>query len=66
MEILGTKRFIPKGFELGTTSVYCCIFGMKHATGMETSTKIYFLFIFNLMQISQNLAILTLQLMKSL
>ena len=26
----------------------CCIFDMKHATGMETCTKIYFLFIFNL------------------
>ena len=26
----------------------CCIFEMKHATGMETCTKFYFLFIFNL------------------
>ena len=26
----------------------CCIFEMKHATGLETCTKIYFLFIFNL------------------
>ena len=26
----------------------CCIFEMKHATGMETCTKIHFLFIFNL------------------
>ena len=26
----------------------CCIFEMKHATGIETCTKIYFLFIFNL------------------
>ena len=36
---------------------------MKHATEMETCTKIYFLFIFNLMQmrILKNLAILTLQ-----
>ena len=36
---------------------------MKHATEMETCTKIYFLFIFNPMQmrILKNLAILTLQ-----
>ena len=26
----------------------CCIFEMKHATGLETCTKINFLFIFNL------------------
>ena len=26
----------------------CCTFKMKHSTGMETCTKIYFLFIFNL------------------
>ena len=26
----------------------CCIFEMKHALGLETCTKIYFLFIFNL------------------
>ena len=34
--------------ELGIGSSNCCIFEMKHATGMETCTKIYFLFIFNL------------------
>ena len=36
---------------------------MKHATEMETCTKIYFLFIFNLMymRIRKKLAILTLQ-----
>ena len=28
-----------------------CIFKMKHATGMETCTKIYFWFIFNLVRI---------------
>ena len=26
----------------------CCIFEMKHSSGLETYTKIYFLFIFNL------------------
>ena len=26
----------------------CCIFEMRHATGLETCTKTYFLFIFNL------------------
>ena len=29
----------------------CCIFEMKHASGLETCTKIYFLFIFNLVWI---------------
>ena len=29
-------------------SSHCCIFEMKHAMRMETCTKIYFLFIFNL------------------
>ena len=29
----------------------CCIFEMKGASGLETCTKIYFLFIFNLMYI---------------
>ena len=33
-------------WKLGSSN--CCIFEMKHATGMETCTKIYFLFIFNL------------------
>ena len=28
----------------------CCIFEMKHVTGMETCTEIYFLFIFNLVK----------------
>ena len=32
-------------WKLGTSN--CCIFEMKPATGMETCTKIYFLFIFN-------------------
>ena len=32
-------------WKLGITN--CCIFEMKHATEMETCTKIYFLFIFN-------------------
>ena len=32
--------------KLGSSN--CCIFEMKHATGMETCAKIYFLFIFNL------------------
>ena len=27
---------------------FCCIFEMKHASGLETCTKNYFLFIFNL------------------
>ena len=40
-------------WKLGSSN--CCIFEMKHATGMEICTKIYFLFIFNLE------AILTLQ-----
>ena len=31
-----------------TRNSNCCIFEMKHATGLETCTKIYFLFIFNL------------------
>ena len=29
-------------------SSICCIFKMKHATEMDTCTKIYFLFVFNL------------------
>ena len=33
-------------WKLGSSN--CCIFEMKHDTGMETCTKIYFLFIFNL------------------
>ena len=33
-------------WKLGSSN--CCIFEMKHATGLETCTKIYFLFIFNL------------------
>ena len=33
-------------WKLGSSN--CCIFEMKHATGMETCTKMYFLFIFNL------------------
>ena len=33
-------------WKLGSSN--CCIFEMKHATGMETCTKINFLFIFNL------------------
>ena len=33
-------------WKLGSSN--CCIFEMKHAMGMETCTKIYFLFIFNL------------------
>ena len=36
-------------WKLGSSN--CCIFEMKHATGMETWTKIYFLFIFNLVWI---------------
>ena len=28
----------------------CCIFEMKHVTGMKTCTEIYFLFIFNLVK----------------
>ena len=36
-------------WKLGSSN--CCIFEMKHATGMETCIKIYFLFIFNLVQI---------------
>ena len=35
-------------WKLGSSN--CCIFEMKHATGMETCTKIYFLFIFNLVK----------------
>ena len=31
-----------------TQSSNCCIFEMKHTTGMETCAKIYFLLIFNL------------------
>ena len=31
-----------------TRNSNCCTFEMKHATGLETCTKIYFLFIFNL------------------
>ena len=34
-------------WKLGSSN--CCIFGMKRATGMETCTKIYFLFIVNLL-----------------
>ena len=33
-------------WKLGSSN--CCIFEVKHATGMETRLKIYFLFIFNL------------------
>ena len=33
-------------WKLGSSN--CCIFEMKHASGLETCTKIYFLFIFNL------------------
>ena len=33
-------------WKLGSSN--CCIFEMKHATGMGTCSKIYFLFIFNL------------------
>ena len=33
-------------WKLGSSN--CCIFEMKNATGMETGTKTYFLFIFNL------------------
>ena len=33
-------------WKLGSSN--CCIFEMKHATGIETCTRIYFLFIFNL------------------
>ena len=33
-------------WKLGSSN--CCIFEMKHATGMETCRRIYFLFIFNL------------------
>ena len=32
--------------KLGSSN--CCIFEMKHASGLETCTKISFLFIFNL------------------
>ena len=32
-------------WKLGSSN--CCIFEMKHASGLETWTKIYFLFIFN-------------------
>ena len=35
-------------WKLGSSN--CCIFEMKQATGMETCTKIYFLFIFNLVK----------------
>ena len=34
-------------WKLGSSN--CCIFEMKHATVVETCTKIYFLFIFNLL-----------------
>ena len=33
-------------WKLGSSN--CCSFEMKHATGLETCTRIYFLFIFNL------------------
>ena len=33
-------------WKLGSSN--CCIFEMKHASGLETCTKIYFLFFFNL------------------
>ena len=33
-------------WKLGSSN--CCIFEMKHAKGMESCTKIYFFFIFNL------------------
>ena len=33
-------------WELGSSN--CCIFEIKHASGLENCTKIYFLFIFNL------------------
>ena len=36
-------------WKLGSSN--CCIFKMKHATEMETCTKIYFLFVFNLVYI---------------
>ena len=36
-------------WKLGSSN--CCIFEMKHATGMGTCTKMYFLFIFNLVKI---------------
>ena len=36
-------------WKLGSSN--CCIFEMKHATGMETCSKTYFLFIFNLVWI---------------
>ena len=36
-------------WKLGSSN--CCIFEMKHATGTETCTQIYFLFIFNLVEI---------------
>ena len=32
-------------------SLNCCIFEVKHATGMETCAKIFFLFVFNLVLI---------------
>ena len=32
----------------------CCNFEMNHATGMETCTKIYFLFMFNLVFANKN------------
>ena len=37
-------------WKLGSSN--CSIFEMKHATGLETCTKIYFLFIFNLRETS--------------
>ena len=38
--------FGVKHRENSEDSSNCCIFEMKHSTGMETGTKIYFLFIF--------------------
>ena len=41
-----TAFLVSRTVKLGSSN--CCIFEMKHATGMESCTKVYFLFIFNL------------------
>ena len=38
-------------WKLGSSN--CCIFQVKHATGMETCTKIYFLFIFKVSKVAR-------------
>ena len=48
-DFFSTRQHSYTLWKLGSSN--CCIFKMKHVTGMETCTKTYFLFIFNLVSI---------------